>query len=176
MRKHFLSRVAAAGAALALVVGAALLALPRANGQVVNDPELLAQLKRLFPEAASFSAKSGNPPTFRALGTAASGREAPVLGYAFWTTELEPLERGFDGPIKMLVGLNTEGKITGVNNSGTWNGQWSTITIPIPSDYTCDDSNPLGCWLKINYKFAKTINDTTSWNAYLLGDPVRLTQ
>jgi hypothetical protein len=70
----------------------------------------------------------------------------------------------------------TDCKITGVNNSGTWNGQWSTVTIPIPSNYTCNDGDPLGCWLKIDYQFASTINDTTSWNAYLLGDPVRLTQ
>jgi NosR/NirI family nitrous oxide reductase transcriptional regulator len=37
-----------------------------------------------------------------------------VAGYAFWTTELEPLERGYDGPIKMLVGLDTKGILTGV--------------------------------------------------------------
>ena len=96
------------------MVAAALLVLPRANGQVVNDPELLAQLKRLFPDAASFSAKSGNPPTFRALGAPVSGQEAPVLGYAFWSTELEPLERGFDGPIKMLVGMDTAGVLEGI--------------------------------------------------------------
>ena len=32
----------------------------------------------------------------------------------FWTTELEPLERGYDGPIKMLVGVDTNAKLTGV--------------------------------------------------------------
>jgi hypothetical protein len=32
----------------------------------------------------------------------------------FWTTELEPLERGYDGPIKMLVGMDTSGVLTGV--------------------------------------------------------------
>jgi NosR/NirI family nitrous oxide reductase transcriptional regulator len=37
-----------------------------------------------------------------------------MLGYAFWTTEIEPLERGYDGPIKMLVGLDTSGVLTGV--------------------------------------------------------------
>jgi hypothetical protein len=67
--------------------------------------------------------------------------------------------------------------ITGVNASGTtWNGQWNTVTIPIPSNYTCNDSDQLGCWLKINYTFQAGVNDTTSWNAHLLGDPVRLTQ
>ena len=34
--------------------------------------------------------------------------------YAYWTTELEPLERGFDGPIKMLVGMDTKGILKGI--------------------------------------------------------------
>ncbi len=67
--------------------------------------------------------------------------------------------------------------ITGVNdNSANWNAQWSTVTIPIPSNYTCNDSDSNGCWVKINYVFTGGINDTTSWNAFLLGDPVRLVQ
>src|SRR5690606_25614459 len=41
-------------------------------------------------------------------------KEPELLGLAYWTTELEPLERGFDGPIKMLVGMDTSGVITGV--------------------------------------------------------------
>ena len=44
-----------------------------------------------------------------------SGRRfASVAGVAFWTTEIEPLERGYDGPIKMLVGMDTKGILTGV--------------------------------------------------------------
>jgi transcriptional regulator of nitric oxide reductase len=37
-----------------------------------------------------------------------------VLGYAFWTTELVPLERGYSGPIAMLVGMDTKGVLTGL--------------------------------------------------------------
>ena len=33
---------------------------------------------------------------------------------AFWTTELEPFERAYDGPIKILVGMDTKGVLTGV--------------------------------------------------------------
>jgi Flp pilus assembly protein TadG len=65
--------------------------------------------------------------------------------------------------------------IQNVNNGGTWNGQWITVTIPIPANYTCDESDPNGCWTKINYQFTGGISDTTSWNAALLGDPVHLT-
>jgi transcriptional regulator of nitric oxide reductase len=96
-----------------LVVGIALLSVA-ASGQSSNDAELTAQLKKLFPNAATFSAKTGTPAHYKAFGPAAAGKEGELLGLAYWTTELEPLERGFDGPIKMLVGMNAAGEITGV--------------------------------------------------------------
>jgi Na+-translocating ferredoxin:NAD+ oxidoreductase RnfG subunit len=37
------------------------------------------------------------------------------VGYAFWTTELAPLERGYGGPIAILVGLDTKGTLTGIS-------------------------------------------------------------
>jgi transcriptional regulator of nitric oxide reductase len=105
--KTLLSRLAA------FAVGAALLAVG-ASGQSPNDAQLTAQLKKLFPNAATFSAKTGTPAHYRAFGPAAGGKEGELIGLAYWTTELEPLERGFDGPIKMLVGLNPAGEIAGV--------------------------------------------------------------
>jgi len=96
-----------------LTIGIVLLAVG-ASGQVTHDPELLGQLKTLFPAAATFSGKNGTPGHFKAFGPAAAGQEGELLGLAYWTTELEPLERGFDGPIKMLVGMNTAGELTGV--------------------------------------------------------------
>jgi len=97
-----------------LVIGMVLLAIGGASAQV-NDAELLGQLQKLFPKAATFSAKSGSPAVYRAFGPAPAGKtEGELLGLAYWTTELEPLERGFDGPIKMLVGMNTIGEIAGV--------------------------------------------------------------
>ena len=96
-----------------LAVGMAFLAVG-ASGQNANDAELTAQLKKLFPSAATFSAKTGTPAHYKAFGPGADGKEGALLGLAYWTTELEPLERGFDGPIKMLVGLSPDGKIAGV--------------------------------------------------------------
>ena len=81
--------------------------------QASMDPELREQLRRLFPTAARFSPKEGSPPHFKAYGRNASGAEV-VIGYAFWTTELEPLERGYDGPIKILGGIDTSGVLTGI--------------------------------------------------------------
>jgi len=84
------------------------------EGQPLADAKLQSQLKRLFPGAASFGPKGGAPPHFKAYAKdPASGAEV-VIGYAFWTTELEPLERGYDGPIKILVGLSPSSVLTGV--------------------------------------------------------------
>lgn len=93
-----------ASAVLALLAAAVLVDAQAA------DPKLQAQLKQLFPSAASFSPKGGDPPHFKAL--AVDGKT--VQGLAFWTTELEPLERGYDGPIRILVGMDPKGVLTGV--------------------------------------------------------------
>jgi transcriptional regulator of nitric oxide reductase len=106
MKTLSLRLATAAVAVVSLAIGA--------SAQSSNDAELDSQLKKLFPAAASFSAKSGTPAHYKALGPAAAGQEGELLGLAYWTTELEPLERGFDGPIKMLVGMNPAGEITGV--------------------------------------------------------------
>lgn len=37
-----------------------------------------------------------------------------MLGYAVWTTEVVPLERGYGGPIPILVGVDSKGLITGI--------------------------------------------------------------
>jgi NosR/NirI family nitrous oxide reductase transcriptional regulator len=78
------------------------------------DPKLEAQLKRLFPAAASFSPKVPDPPHYKAFAANTGGGSPVLAGVAFWTTEIEPLERGYDGPIKMLVGMDTKGVLTGV--------------------------------------------------------------
>jgi transcriptional regulator of nitric oxide reductase len=82
------------------------------SGQTPADPRLQGQLKQLFPAAGSFSPRGGEPLHFKAY--AGPGGQGSILGYAFWTTDLQPLERGYDGPIKLLVGLGLDATITGV--------------------------------------------------------------
>lgn len=97
-----------------IVFAIAVLSLPiaAAIGQALATAELEDQLRHLFPEAASFSEKQGSPPHYKAFGSAAGRGEPELLGLAFWTTELDPLERGYDGPIKMLVGMDASGRLT----------------------------------------------------------------
>jgi NosR/NirI family transcriptional regulator, nitrous oxide reductase regulator len=69
-----------------------------------------ARLARVFPTATAFSPKEGDPPHYTAYGP-----NKAVLGYAFYTTEILPLERGYGGPIVMLIGLDTTGHLTGLS-------------------------------------------------------------
>ncbi len=62
--------------------------------------------------------------------------------------------------------------------SSIYNGRWQTITVPIPSTYSCTDSSPSGCWVRLefNYGAGSQPADTTSWSATLDGDPIRLVE
>jgi NosR/NirI family nitrous oxide reductase transcriptional regulator len=105
----------AAQKALAAIVtftaGAGIIA---AGGQSALDARQAAQLRQIFPSALSFSAKGGDPPHFKVYATDPGTGSQTVSGVAFWTTELDPLERGYDGPIKILVGMDTAGVLAGV--------------------------------------------------------------
>lgn len=83
-------------------------------GQSSADARLQAQLKRLFPSATSFSPRGGEPPHFKAYITDPGSGQQTLAGLAFWTTELQPLERGYYGPIKILAGMDTKGILTGI--------------------------------------------------------------
>ena len=82
--------------------------------QPAVDPKLQGQLTQLFPAAAAFSPKAPDPPHYKAYAQNPAADPQALAGLAFWTTEIEPLERGYDGPIKMLVGMDTKGVLTGV--------------------------------------------------------------
>jgi Flp pilus assembly protein TadG len=78
----------------------------------------------------------------------------------------------------------TVGKLNGpdadckFNVDSTFGGKWQAVYIPIPSTYTCTDSSPTGCWVKLKYDLSGTTQaqDTTSWESSIDGDPVRLIQ
>ena len=98
-------------AALVLVLTAML--LPVAAEQTALDRTLESQLKRVFPSATSFSPKQPSPVPHYVAYNGSPGSQN-VAGYVFWTTELEPLERGYDGPIKILVGMDKTAHLTGI--------------------------------------------------------------
>jgi transcriptional regulator of nitric oxide reductase len=101
-------------AAIALLLcGVAMVAA--AADRIFTTPNPAAELKRLFPAAAAFSALTGEPLHFTAYGTdPKTNPSAPPQGVAFWTTDLVPQEHGYHGPIHILVGMDMTGVLTGV--------------------------------------------------------------
>lgn len=50
------------------------------------------------------------------------------------------------------------------------------VDVPIPADYTCDAADPEGCWVTVLAQFPGPVQDTTTWSAAILGNPVRLVE
>ena len=96
---------------LSLAGGAGVLAADR----IYTNPNPQAELKQLFPNAAAFSPLQGEPLHFKAYAAdPKTNPSAPLLGVAFWTTDMVPQEHGYHGPIHILVGMNMTGTFTGV--------------------------------------------------------------
>ena len=103
-----------ASATIATIALLAIGGMALVSGQALASAKLEFQLRALFPSATAFSPKGGDPPHIKAFVKDASSGQERVIGLAFWTTELAPLERGYDGPIKMLVGMGTTGILVGI--------------------------------------------------------------
>jgi transcriptional regulator of nitric oxide reductase len=86
-----------------------------AADRIFTNPKPDAHLKKLFPQAVAFSPLEGTPLHFKAYAVDPKAKsDAQPIGYAFWTTDLVPQERGYHGAIHFLVGLDLTGIITGV--------------------------------------------------------------
>jgi hypothetical protein len=64
---------------------------------------------------------------------------------------------------------------TAVGCCAIFNNHWITITIDIPSNYTCDPTanNNSGCYWKMDLS-TQSAHDRTTWSARVIGNPVRL--
>ncbi|WP_345508121.1 pilus assembly protein TadG-related protein [Terrabacter aeriphilus] len=62
--------------------------------------------------------------------------------------------------------------------SSAFNGKWQTVSVPIPTSYSCTDSDPNACWWKLSYDYGTGNQpaDTTTWSASLEANPVRLVE
>jgi hypothetical protein len=57
-----------------------------------------------------------------------------------------------------------------------FNGKLRTITVPVPSTYSCDPDSLGSCWWKVQLDYAGSVNDVTTWDASIQGDAVRLVE
>lgn len=79
------------------------------------EPMPTAKLKHLFPTATAFTPRGERDPLyFTAFAGDPKAPGAKPIGWAFWTIDLVPGELGYHGHIHMLIGMNTQGRLTGV--------------------------------------------------------------
>ena len=71
-------------------------------------------MKIVMPDAASFSEKAGDPPVYKAFGLAERDGKGELIGYLFETPDYPPEEIGYSAPIEVLVGMDLEGMLTGI--------------------------------------------------------------
>jgi ferredoxin len=102
----------------ALAAAAALARGPQQAAAQGAPSEWLESLRRVLPAAERFTDRQGDPPVFRAFRSDPAGGAEILAGYAFVTSDFSPEEMGFDGPIEVLVGMDTLGVLTGVHVLG----------------------------------------------------------
>ena len=105
-----------------------------------------ANLEVLVPNAGGWS-----PTTFRHMATRGNSNAAACTA----------------------TGTNVSSVQTNVGNTtGTYNGCWLVITVPIPGDYDGEQDG----WWKIRYRMTGTgtSNDVTTWKVAIKGNPVHL--
>lgn len=61
-------------------------------------------------------------------------------------------------------------------SSSALNADLVTVGVPIPDGYDCDETSATGCWVYVEAPFNGSVNDTTTWSADIIGDPVRLVE
>ena len=69
-------------------------------------------LNQLFPEASRFSGKTGVPAHIKVY--TGDSDDEQLIGFIASTVDVEPLERGYEGPIEILVGMDTAGTLRGI--------------------------------------------------------------
>jgi len=50
-----------------------------------------------------------------------------------------------------------------------YNGRWIKFEMDLPTTYSCAN-----CWWKMNYDYPSGVNDTTTWRAFIVGNPIHL--
>ncbi len=67
---------------------------------------------------------------------------------------------------------------TSKSGGGAKFNNWTlTIWIELPADYTCAGGGGTpNCWWKVRYNYPGETSDTTTWSAYIEGNPLRLVE
>jgi hypothetical protein len=52
-----------------------------------------------------------------------------------------------------------------------YHDRWLKFEMDLPPEYACTV-----CWWKVNYVYPSGVNDTTTWKAYMIGNPIHLVE
>jgi Flp pilus assembly protein TadG len=82
---------------------------------------------------------------------------------------------GYNGGVNNTPGsITTNGCYATGFSGGPSNGSLYTANVDIPSNYTCDGTDPTKCWFHILINTTSSAQDTTTWSATVVGNPVHL--
>jgi transcriptional regulator of nitric oxide reductase len=97
--------------AVSIVASAGVLTL--AAQRITTNPAD-GHLKKMFPQAAYISPHAGTPLHWKIYAEdPRSNPKAQPVALAGWSTDLVPLERGYNGPTHMFIGMDMAGIIIG---------------------------------------------------------------
>lgn len=82
--------------------------------QETDDEALEARVKALVPGAQSLRRLEGSAPVWEVYGSE-GGDPGNRLGLVFRTSDFPPEEIGYSGPIRVLVGMDPTGVLTGID-------------------------------------------------------------
>lgn len=57
-----------------------------------------------------------------------------------------------------------------------YHDRWLKFEMDLPPEYACTEGGVPGCWWKVNYAYPSGVNDTTTWKAYMIGNPIHLVE
>lgn len=102
----------------------------------LDDP-VTQDLRSVFPGASRFEPRGGELPHFRVFKTGANDDQDELLGFAYYTTDIEKLEKGYKAPINFLVGMSLGGQITGIKliEHDEPYGYFSIETVPFTEQF-----------------------------------------
>ena len=82
---------------------------------------------------------------------------------------------GFSNDTNKAMTFNA-GTCTLTVPNGYYNERIVTVDIPVPSNCSCNPSIATECWITVQANFPGAVNDTTTWSAAILGNPIRLVE
>ena len=98
-----------------LGIVAATVSVAWAADRIFTNPKPDAHLKKLFPRRWRSRRSRATPLHFKAYAVDPKKTpDAQPIGYAFWTTDIMPNERGYHAAMHFLVGMDLQGILTGV--------------------------------------------------------------